>query len=423
MNLTASKQLAELLHKHKKRMQVHSDISKYFSDFKNNNAYPNFSNIYSINNTYQSNTYQNNDFKTTKLQSAKELPTIFEIVGYRKSKHSLNVAINYILENTNVLLSEQFQEFNQHNKHELIKDFNLISDSNNLKKDIQQADIISQEHGYIPDDMLKNRQLCHMVFSLPHNKPKEQEKLLYAMHQSFIELYPTHKFVIGVHKNTNNMHAHIILKTRNNETNKQLAINKLDIKKINNVLFQKCLNNNLKLPVKPKVKNLDKTQHSELNPVNNHEVENNKKQTLNSKPKLAKFYLSKAKQWAKYYKDSNFPPISANDNTLKKLQNIGCDEISTKSFLWLYYENKQLAIWTINNKPEFFKLTQKPLHFNLRKVSINSKKINPKRITAKDNLTKISKLNFNALKIDNAKNNTLIIKKTNNIKKNKSQER
>ena len=46
------------------------------------------------------------------------------------------------------------------------------------------------------------------------------------------------------------------------------------------------------------------------------------------------------------------------------------DKENIKKFLWLYEENKKLAIYSVNKMPFIFSLKEKVNNFTLRKVSL-----------------------------------------------------
>lgn len=294
------------------------------------------------------------DFKSYQSHGkSHRVNTILKAIAFRKSKKSLPILINYILNNASEMYNELGEIITKNKIDEEGQRFNLIEDANNKKAYAKDC----------KEKSLKHRQILHLMYSLPNNKEENKEKLL-ALAESFKDIFPDHKYVYGLHSNTNNMHLHIAIKCKNDVTKKRLRIGGKELIAINKYLYNKCQDLGIDLVAT----NIKKQKQAN---------------TKLHKNKLPDFMKKTSPKFVEMYNNDNFPYIDANKSTIDALKKLKLDEENIKKFLWLYNENKKQAIYSINKSPKIFGLTPHRVNtykkennnkgFTLRKVEIRFK--------------------------------------------------
>lgn len=287
------------------------------------------------------------------------LGTIFNSIKYKKSYKECVVAIKYGLKNSSVIENEMGTEITLKNINQERERFGLLADADNLKKHVLEETEIKEKD-------LKNRQIWHAVFSLPNNKKKNKEPFKRAVREVAGELLHGHKYVFAVHENTESMHAHFVVKTKNDITGRQIRVNPKELEKIHEALNKKCLEYGVDLRYE-RTKNKGK------------------------KPKLTQAY-SRLKDWKEMYQKDEFKEVSVNKEVHDKLSNLGMDKKNINSFLNMYKEDKKMAIWTVNKNAKIFNIANQE-NFTLRKVKLNKElekenKEQPRKSTNKDENTR-----------------------------------
>lgn len=297
----------------------------------------------------------NNSSNNRVYKKRNNSPTILKVLGWRKKGDSLKILMNYILQNTNFLENELGEAITDKSisKADENDRFNLIKDIDNKKKYARNCD----------EENLKNRQLCHTVFSLPNNRVVNERVLHKTLRETLPHIFAGHKYVFGIHTNTSNMHVHIAFKTKNDVTNQQIRLNPQELVKINKILYKACLQNNV---------NMEKLG---LEPI-----PLKKSKTIDKDKKLPDFILKTAPKWCENYKNNSFLKVDGNIATINKLKELQMNDEQINSFLNLYNEDKKLAIYVINNMPKLFNMTNKQLNdynklnnkdgFTLRQVQV-----------------------------------------------------
>ncbi|UQY79971.1 hypothetical protein HAV_00156 [Candidatus Hepatincola sp. Av] len=296
-----------------------------------------------------SKTYQSTKSTFAKNTTKVKVNTILKAIGFRKAKKSLPILINYVLRKTGEMYNELGEVITNNKIDEEAKRFNLMNDADNKKRFAKS----------IKEGSLKHRQILHLSYSLPNNNPSNKEKLL-KVAESLGDVFPEHKYVYGLHNNTKNMHLHIVVKCKNDVTKKRLRIGGKELVNINKYLYNKCQEQGIDLVA----------------------TNTKKKQEANKKlHKLPDFMKKTAPKFCEMYEKNSFSYISANKSTLESLKKLDMKEEDIKKFLWLYHENKQQAIYSINNSPKIFGLNKHRLSqykkqnngkgFTLRKVDIS----------------------------------------------------
>jgi hypothetical protein len=288
-------------------------------------------------------------------QNRKKLASVFKVIAYQKHHSFLYNVIGYTEGKSDYVENELGEKISLNNLYKETQRWNLLKDEDNMKSTAKL-----NEDGSVNRDDLRNRQVCHAMFSLPKNIT-DKETFHKAMRESLAELFPYNKYCFGIHNNpqdTDNMHCHVMIKTRNEITNQQLNLSKWDIYKIQKSIDTKCKEFGLDLGSEEKRK------------AEKRRLENKrKKENAVYQPRLPKWYGERAPDWQLMYSFNNFPKISANKSTLDKLKEIGMSEEKIRSFLHMYKEDKKLAINTVNKRPDLFNI-KKQKGFTLRKVSI-----------------------------------------------------
>lgn len=280
----------------------------------------------------------------TKNKTARsKVSTVFKSIGYRKSYNSLNIAMKYVLKNAEVLENEQGTEISIANINKEITRFDLKEDIDNLKTSLENTCKIEENH-------LKNRQIWHAMFSLPNNKKENKEAFKAVVREASSELLHGHKYLFAVHENTKSMHVHLVVRTKNDITGRQLRVNPKELEKIHELFHQKCLEHKLNLTYE---------------------------RIKNKQPSLTPAY-SKLKTWKEMYEKDEFAKVATNKITYDKLASLGMDDKNINSFLHMYKEDKKMAIWTVNKNAKIFNIKNQE-GFTLRKVELGKEQANTER--------------------------------------------
>ncbi len=295
-----------------------------------------------INNPIKLKKSKNKEAQTKEIKKIKSnVNTIFKVIGWRYCAKSLQNTLHYISKNADILVNECGELINKESINKEVQRFKLLN----------EVDTLTTNNNGVKKKQL-NRQFGHFIFSLPNNEEENKEKFQ-EVAKSLADIFVGFKIVYAIHNNTKHQHMHFVIHCQNDIYNKKLRLQTKDLFHINEKLFNICKELNMNLVQeqneikKPKIK--DKTI----------------KQT-----KLPDFVKKSAPLFASKYINNNFEDISCNNSTLNKLRDLGMDKENIKKFLWLYEENKKLAIYSVNKMPFIFSLKEKVNNFTLRKVSL-----------------------------------------------------
>ncbi|MDR0484293.1 MAG: relaxase/mobilization nuclease domain-containing protein [Alphaproteobacteria bacterium] len=291
-----------------------------------------------------------------KKGSRSKLASVFKVIKWAKNYSFLYNSTDYARRKSDCIENNLGEIITAENIAIEVKRWNLLKDEDNLKSTAKVG------IGGIDQDDLLHRQVCHSSFSLPSSINSTNDKKIFhqAMRESLAELFPYNIYSFGIHEDTNNMHCHINIKTRNEINNKQLVLDKKDLKKIHTVMNNKCKELGLDLGSEEEKKQLKQKQ----------EQQNKNKQKAIYQPRLPRFYEERVPNWKSMYKSNSFIKITADKNTINKLKELGMSEDKIYSFLQMYKEDKKLALNTVNKRPDLFNIKKQEKWFTLRKVSI-----------------------------------------------------
>jgi hypothetical protein len=274
--------------------------------------------------------HKNNTSSKNNQIKFQPVATVFKVLGWRKTKDSLGIVMNYVFKNTTHIYNE-------------------------LGMELSKTDMQTEKARFDLTESEANRQLGHFMFSLP-NTNNSKEALLAVLNNHLPDLFSGHKYFIAIHGNTDHLHAHIVLKTKNDITRKQIRLNPSTLYKTNYELNNACISKGLDLSKAPFFEE---------------SVE---------KQKFPDFLRKTCPLWIDMYKKSTFSGISANNSTIVALKRLGLKEKHIRSFLHLYKEDKRKALWSINNRPDLFGIDKETLNdynnlynvngFTLRKVEV-----------------------------------------------------
>ncbi len=255
--------------------------------------------------------------------------TIFKSIGHRKNSSSLKSALEYVLRKTPTLENEMGELIDGDKLAKEIKRYDLIPDELNLKDPSKP----------ISDENLKSRQIWHCMFSLPNNEA-DIEDFKSALREVMAEEFVGHKYEFGVHNDTNNMHAHIIVKEKNDLTNRKLRVGTKDLYDLNRKLQDSCINHGI---------SMDRSQSNLVEYDIDKELISKVKKKAKKKA-LPQFYYKEVRKWADMYHKDSFPQLETNKSTTDRLKKLGMDNEHINMFLNLCRENKSLATGAINEK-------------------------------------------------------------------------
>ncbi len=277
--------------------------------------------------------------------------TIFKSIGHRKNSSSLKSALEYVLRKTPTLENEMGELIDGDKLAKEIKRYDLIPDELNLKDPSKP----------ISDENLKSRQIWHCMFSLPNNEA-DIEDFKSALREVMAEEFIGHKYEFGIHNDTNNMHAHIIVKEKNDLTNRKLRIGTRNLYSLNRKFQEACIKHGI---------SVDKSQSSLVE----YDIESSikPKNKQDKKKKLPPFYHQKVSNFAKMYAQDSFLQLETNKSTTERLKKLGMDNEHINMFLNLYAENKSLATGAINENSGLFNIKKPKEKFNLRRMEVYEK--------------------------------------------------
>ncbi len=289
--------------------------------------------------------------RTNKSANTGAVNTIFKSIGHRKNSDSLDSALRYVLKNTDTLENEMGELIYGDKVIKEISRFDLIPDYYNLK----------DPNKPISEDNLKSRQMWHSIFSLPAGKVNI-DNFKSAIREVMSEEFTGHKYEFGVHNNTDNVHAHLIIKEKNDLSNKKLRIGTKDLYSLNRKFQEACIKHGI---------SVDKSQSSLVEYDIESSIKPKNKQA--KKKKLPPFYYQKVSNFAKMYAQDSFTQLETNKSTTARLKKLGMDNEHINMFLNLYAENKSLATGAINENPSLFNIKKPKEKFNLRKMEVYEK--------------------------------------------------
>lgn len=360
-------------------------------------------------------------------------PTVFKSVGHRKSYHSLKTGLSYILNKSFDLAveNEMGEKIMADDMLREIRRFDLLRDEENIKPDVNIADLpkgITDKH--LKNRQMWH---CILSLPNNKNDPQElQDGMRSVLGDLFVGhkyVFTVHTDTKHHHchillKSRSDVTGNII------RTDKRLLS---DIHgKMNDMCYQRGLNleregpEAVKLPAQYKklarkwCKGFQEEKFGEIT-ADSSSIEQLKKlgiegeslasflhlykenpklavstvkdrpillqlnkgmimpQNLSIKimengevtyPRLLSVYKKKTPKWSKMYLKNSFSELSANASTVSKLKDLGMDDKNITAFLNMYKEDKKMAIWTINKKPEVFAVKSVPEGFTLRKVQL-----------------------------------------------------
>ncbi len=277
--------------------------------------------------------------------------TIFKSIGHRKNCGSLKSALEYVLRKTPTLENEMGELISLEKVTKEINRYDLIPDELNLKDPSKP----------ICDENLKSRQMWHCMFSLPNNNANIED-FKSAIREVMAEEFVGHKYDFGIHNDTNNMHAHIIVKEKNDLTNRKLRIGTRNLYDLNRKLQDSCINHGIAM---------DRSQTNLVEYDIDERIEKPKKKK--QKKALPQFYYKAVRKWADMYYQDSFPQLETNKSTTDRLKKLGMDNEHINMFLNLYVENKSLATGAINENSGLFNIKKPKEKFNLRKMEVYEK--------------------------------------------------
>ncbi len=278
--------------------------------------------------------------------------TIFKSIGHRKNCDSLKISLEYVLRKTPALENEIGELISLDKVSKEINRYDLIPDEHNLKDPSKP----------ISDDNLKSRQIWHCVFSLPNNDA-EIEDFKSSMRKVLDEEFKGHKYIFGIHDDTKNMHAHIIVKEKNDLTNRKLRIGTKDLYDLNKKLRDSCINHGISMD-----SNQSKMVEYDIDKEVISKVNKKKK-----KKKLPQYYYKTIPLWVEMYKKNKFEQLETNKSTTNRLKDLGMSDEDINMFLNMYKENKSVASGTINKNPSLFNIKKPKEWFTLRKTEVYEK--------------------------------------------------
>jgi hypothetical protein len=289
--------------------------------------------------------------RTNKSSNTGAVNTIFKSIGHRKNSDSLDSALRYVLKNTDTLENEMGETLHNDNINQEISRFDLIPDELNLKDPSKP----------ISEDNLKSRQMWHCMFSLPNNE-SDIEDFKSAIREVMAEEFVGHKYDFGIHNDTNNMHAHIIVKEKNDLTNRKLRVGTRNLYDLNRKLQDSCINHGIAM---------DRSQTNLVEYDIDERIAKPKKKK--QKKALPQFYFKAVRKWADMYHQDSFPQLETNKSTTDRLKKLGMDDEHINMFLNLYRENKSLATGAINENSGLFNIKKPKEKFNLRRMEVYEK--------------------------------------------------
>lgn len=279
--------------------------------------------------------------------------TIFKSIGHRKNSGSLRNSLEYVLRKTPTLENEMGELISLEKVTKEINRYDLIPDELNLKDPSKP----------ISDDNLKSRQIWHCMFSLPNNEA-DIEDFKSAIRKVMAEEFVGHKYEFGIHNDTNNMHAHIIVKEKNDLTNRKLRVGTKDLYDLNRKLQDSCINHGI---------SMDRSQSNLVEYEIDQNIVKPKKNKQDKKKKMPSFYYQKVSNFAKMYAQDSFLQLETNKSTTERLKKLGMDNEHINMFLNLYAENKSLATGAINENSGLFNIKKPKEKFNLRRMEVYEK--------------------------------------------------
>lgn len=277
--------------------------------------------------------------------------TIFKSIGHRKNSGSLRNSLEYVLEKTPTLENEMGELISLDKLTQEINRYDLIPDELNLKDPKKP----------ISEDNLKSRQIWHCMFSLPNNEA-DIEDFKSAIREVMAEEFVGHKYNFGIHNDTNNMHAHIIVKEKNDLTNRKLRVQTKDLFDLNKKLQDSCINHGI---------SMDKSQASLVEYDINESISKSKKKV--KKKKLPQCYYKTIPLWVEMYRSNKFKQLETNKSTTERLKKLGMSDENINMFLNMYAESKSFASGAINKNPSLFNIKKPKEWFNLRRMEIYEK--------------------------------------------------
>lgn len=255
--------------------------------------------------------------------SLKGVSTVFKSLRWDKKKIGFFHLANYILKNADKLENDFAEYIYEKDVLKEDKRFDLKKDEDNLlEKERVKIENTNKKRNAtkIEEKQLLNRQVWHSIFSLPKKLENEKdiEKFNEAMREGLADMLVGYKYVFAIHNDTKNTHCHIVVKCKNDITQKQIIIQPKDLIKINKELFKKCQEKGLKL---------------EITKEKQKEIKNTKKKEKPTKIKKLSHSYNRLKKWSKMYNKGEFEPIKTDEKTLERLKKLGLDDKNIKSFL------------------------------------------------------------------------------------------
>ncbi len=245
-----------------------------------------------------------------------------------------------------------------------------------LGEEVKHPDVLDKIEKYTIDfkespssSSRKSRLFTHAIISLPNNVQEYSKYKDYndkelqiifkqALKETMQELFPFNDYLLAMHDNGNNLHAHIPILCKGAD-GKKIRINKKELQLIRKTLVDKLKENNLNLKA---TSFLDReNERKELEK----DIEKQQKQKrihIEQGFKPSKAYQVKAPSWVKnknnllvlnnYHIDLSKCKNKKQENKILELEErfntvFKDGSLALKSFLMLYRENKSLATWSL----------------------------------------------------------------------------
>jgi hypothetical protein len=192
---------------------------------------------------------------------SKSMESVFKVLSYGKSQKSVLNQSLYVarargqdnLKNSLLLENDLGVELKGQDKiKEELKSWDLIADHENRSKKWIESSF--EERGDIKiEDAFYKRQSAHMMFSVPEQSMPAnvvKEKLRTAIRIATRETFGDagHRYVFTLHDDhSKRIHAHILVKTKNEYTGKQLRLGREDLMVIRDVFTRKSIEQGIKI--------------------------------------------------------------------------------------------------------------------------------------------------------------------------------
>ncbi len=264
--------------------------------------------------------------------------------------------------------------------HYIIKGAENNTIETSLGEEISHKDVIDKIEKYTIDfkespssALRKNRLFSHAIISLPNNVQEYSKYKDYndkelqiifkqALKATMQELFPFNDYLLAMHDNGNNLHAHIPILCKGADGRK-IRINKRELQLIRKTLVDKLKENSLNLKATSFLDRENERKELEQD-IEKHQKQKLKRIHIEQGFKVGKAYQTKAPSWVKnknnllalnnYHIDLSKCKNKKQENKILELEerfnNVFEDgSLALKSFLMLYRENKSLATWSLFN--------------------------------------------------------------------------